>query len=410
MKIRTKFIIIFLTLALAPMLLIGVLNFIDTKNALEEQALESLNNIAEGKEAQILEFLSAKKERTRDFASDGFIKDSLQALSESGSSVEKEKIVEDLNRHLNTNKKPLDKDVLDVHVLNLEGVIVSATRADEIGQDESGEGYFQKSLSEAYVDDARRHEGHREEVFIATGAPIKSRTGNKTIGVLMNSYSLKNIEDFISGQRARDLGAPTTIENKGTRDIFIINQDGIMITPSKKMADFENLEHDMKMHIAVQACSSAQEINREWKDSMGASVYGASMCPQVEQDWRWAIIVEQDKDEILIPVKELRNSSMVVGVIVLLMAVFFAFFIAKSMSNPIVKLTKIADDISRGKMNVKIEEINSRDEIGDLARAFGRTIVSLKLAMRKQSKPKNSEFITDSKEGKSLEGDANKIV
>jgi len=409
MKIKTKLVIFFLILAFLPMFFIGVLGFINTKNTLEQQALENLNNIAEGKEAQLLEFLSAKKERTRDFASDGFARDSLRAISESDNLADKRSIAEDLNRHLNINKKSLDKDILDIHVLSLEGIIVAATNEDEIGRDESGESYFQKALREAYIDDARSHEGHREEILIAIGAPIKSRTGNKVIGVLMNSYSLENIENFISGQRSISLGAPTTIENKGTRDIFIVNQAGAMVTESKKMAGFEHLDHDMTMHIAVAACSSSEEINREWTDNRGVVVYGASMCPKIEEDWRWAIIVEQDKDEILQQVNILRNSSIVIGLVVLLLAVLAAVFIARSMSNPIVKLTKIADDISKGRLNVKIEDIKSKDEIGDLAKAFGRTIVSLKLAMRKKKSADDTGLTIEGIEGKSLEDDTNRI-
>jgi len=411
MTIKTKLIITFLTIAAIPMLLIGALGFINAKDSLEASALENLNSIAEGKEAQILEFLSSKKERTKDFASDGFIQDNLEAFQKSGNEVEKSKIAEILTKHLNTNKKPLDKDILDVHVLDVRGIIIAVTNKDEIGDDESAESYFEKSLRGAYIDDAHLHEGHREDIFIAVGAPIKSRVSNKVIGVLMNSYSVKNIEDFVSGERAKNLGAPTTIENTGTRDIFIVNQDGLMITPSKKMTGFENLDHDMTMHIAVQACLSAQELNGEWKDSSGVSVLGASMCPQAEKDWRWTIVVEQEMDEVLAPVNGLRDVSLIIGFIILLLTVFTAFFIAKSMSDPIRKLTEIVDGVSKGKLDTKIEEVNTKDEIGDLARAFGRTIVSLKLAMRKQGGAQNNNnFGVQDEKGTTLEDSVNRIT
>jgi len=317
---------------------------------------------------------------------------------------------EDLRKHLNTNKKPLDKDILDVHVLNLEGVIVAATREDEIGRNESKEPYFKKSLQEAYIDDAHSHEGHREDVFIAAAAPIKSRTSNKIIGVLMNSYSLKNIEDLMSGNRTKSLGAPTTVENTGTRDIFIVNQDGIMITPSKKMASAGHLEHGMAEHPASRACSFGEELNGEWMDNRGVSVLGASMCPQVEKDWKWSVVVEQDKDEVLAPVNKLRDLSFVIGVIVLLLAVIVAFFVARSMSDPIRKLTKIANDISKGRLDTKIEEVNTKDEIGDLARAFNRTVVSLKLAMRGKNGGGEDSPIFEEEGKETLEDSVNKIT
>ena len=54
---------------------------------------------------------------------------------------------------------------------------------------------------------------------------------------------------------------------------------------------------------------------------------------------------------------------------------------------PIQRLTKVVNDISVGKLDTKIDSkiLESLDEIGVLARAFDRTIVSLKLAMREQT-------------------------
>jgi len=386
MRVKTKLLVTFLSIAIIPMLFIGVLGFYNSQNALRGQALENLNNIAEGKEAQILEFLASKKARAVDFASDGFIRSSLEQLLTEEYEDKRNGIFENLQTHLIANKKPLDKDILDIHVINVEGVIVVATHEAEVGNNESGEHYFSNALRETYVDDARQYEGHREEVFIAVATPIKSMSSNKTIGVLMNSYSLKNIIEFTSGERAKKLGAPTTIETTGSRDIFLVNQNGLMLVPSKKMEEFSSMEHDMRVHPAVVECVEAQaEINAEWTDSRGISVFGSSMCPQIEKDWKWTLVVEQDIDEVMASVKGLRSLTLIIGIITLLFATLIAFVVAKTISNPIQKLTQVADDISKGKLDSQIEEINSKDEIGELARSFNRTVTSLKLAMRETS-------------------------
>lgn len=53
-------------------------------------------------------------------------------------------------------------------------------------------------------------------------------------------------------------------------------------------------------------------------------------------------------------------------------------------NKPIRALTKVATDISVGKLDATIDQkiLDSQDEIGELARAFDRTLVSLKLAMK----------------------------
>ena len=84
-------------------------------------------------------------------------------------------------------------------------------------------------------------------------------------------------------------------------------------------------------------------------------------------------------------------SIIIVGAVTsALLAVLLIVFTVKRLTNHIDSITQVIDDISKGKLDTMIEpELLSRDdEIGELARAFERTIVSLKLAMGKINEPK----------------------
>lgn len=78
----------------------------------------------------------------------------------------------------------------------------------------------------------------------------------------------------------------------------------------------------------------------------------------------------------------------IMAVVVALVFLLFYLFTIKTIVKPIEGITGVIQDISRGKLDVKIESkaLSSTDEIGDLARAFDRTLVSLKLAMREKDK------------------------
>ncbi len=69
-------------------------------------------------------------------------------------------------------------------------------------------------------------------------------------------------------------------------------------------------------------------------------------------------------------------------VIVGAFATIFALVAARSISTPIVQLTHVADRISLGELDAKIE-INRRDEIGELAEAVRRMQASLRAAMER---------------------------
>jgi len=81
-------------------------------------------------------------------------------------------------------------------------------------------------------------------------------------------------------------------------------------------------------------------------------------------------------------------TSIVIALASILVAVLVGFFLARSITAPVKNLTDAVNDISKGKLDVKLNNalLDSQDEIGDLARAFDRTVVSLKLAMRKKDR------------------------
>jgi len=84
-----------------------------------------------------------------------------------------------------------------------------------------------------------------------------------------------------------------------------------------------------------------------------------------------------------------------------LLTLFFVMFIllsglvvSNSITKPLEKLTAVMDDISQGKLDTSIDPKlkGSDDEIGALAGAFDRTLVSLKLAMRQSAPELNTRL------------------
>lgn len=84
---------------------------------------------------------------------------------------------------------------------------------------------------------------------------------------------------------------------------------------------------------------------------------------------------------------------------ILLFASIIGIFFARTISRPINRLHRMIRDISRGNLGTDIDEsIKQRnDEIGSLAQAFDRTIISLKIAM-KRTAPELAEQVTQTKE------------
>ena len=143
MSIRKKLIILFLAIAIVPLLVIGTLSFFNAREALRQSVLSGLHVIAEFKEGEVFLYLEKLKTRTVDFASDGFIRDSLEKIENQSSG---QNFVEALNTHLLKNKKFLDKYLLNIDILNLQGIVVASTLSERIGVEKRQEHQFMESV------------------------------------------------------------------------------------------------------------------------------------------------------------------------------------------------------------------------------------------------------------------------
>lgn len=76
-------------------------------------------------------------------------------------------------------------------------------------------------------------------------------------------------------------------------------------------------------------------------------------------------------------IKTASTSSLIVTFIVSLIAIFIALLISRVMIKPLIELNKVAVEIGKGNLDVKIE-VKSNDEIGQLASSFNKMAEDLK--------------------------------
>jgi HAMP domain-containing protein len=75
----------------------------------------------------------------------------------------------------------------------------------------------------------------------------------------------------------------------------------------------------------------------------------------------------------------LQNTIFVITLVTLSVVVMWSFFLASSITSPIVRLSKIATSISTGELKNPEIELLSNDEIGELQTAFNRMINTYKI-------------------------------
>ena len=92
---------------------------------------------------------------------------------------------------------------------------------------------------------------------------------------------------------------------------------------------------------------------------------------------RWAMVVKIDAAEAFAPILKQRNTVFIVGGITLLCVVAGALIVARSISKPIVSLTRVVRLMSRGDLQQEVPVITN-DEIGELGQAFNKMTADLR--------------------------------
>jgi methyl-accepting chemotaxis protein len=119
-----------------------------------------------------------------------------------------------------------------------------------------------------------------------------------------------------------------------------------------------------------------------FQDSQGRSLVGLSRMTRLG----WSLVVEQDEAEVF---ADLFRARLWVGLLVaatLVLVGLVAWRTATALVRPIVELTGMANRMSMGDLEVRMD-IESQDEIGMLAQAFGRMQFSLRAAMERLRRP-----------------------
>ena len=96
--------------------------------------------------------------------------------------------------------------------------------------------------------------------------------------------------------------------------------------------------------------------------------------------WGW-FHVNLSLDEYNRKIDVMYTQFIFFGFIMFLTSLLLSYFVARMVSNPIIKLNEITNEISNGKLNKRVD-IKTNDEIGTLADSFNKMINNLEISQK----------------------------
>lgn len=199
------------------------------------------------------------------------------------------------------------------------------------------------------------------------GAPIHGKNQD-IIGVIAMGVTLEKLSNTITTKKIGKTGFA-----------FLLDEQGKVIAHPK--IDLSQERQDFSQHPAFLAASGKDNASFVYSED-GRKIIAYTQKTHMG----WNLVMQQDYEEAFAPVRAADRNALILLAVTVVLASLVAFVVSRRFTKPILGLTAIANDMSRGKLDLKIAETSRNDEIGDLAQAIERMGVSIRLAIERLKK------------------------
>jgi methyl-accepting chemotaxis protein len=218
-------------------------------------------------------------------------------------------------------------------------------------------------------------------MVVVVVVPVKENGQMK--GIIGAAVNIDAIKEYVLGRKIGKDGYA-----------YIIGKSGLVfIHPSEEVA--------MKRNFITEDLGALSEMTKAGlAGKKGATEYqfggitkfaGYTPVPGTP----WAVSTAMSKTEAMAEIGAIRNKSILLGIVALLSAAVFIYFIAAKTANPIIRLAEAANGMAEGDLTQTVT-VSSDDEIGQLSTAFNTMSANLKNLI--QQVQKNAEQVAASSE------------
>ena len=372
MNIRAQLLSRLLPVFLGGLVLVAVVGYSLSHQMYTQQVLNHLESVASTQSNRINAIVEQNRERVRLVASRTQLRLSLKRyLVEGGvdDQAKMHKIIRDALLSI-----PSFNSIV---IVSPTGQVVASTRASLLGVDLSLDRAFLKGLMD-----------YQASTFVSVmaGKVVARMSGplrikGKIIGTVIIEAGIDNIADAIGDHSGLGLTGETllALETK--------EGDALFLTPLRFDPDaaltrrVKNSQYDAPMIKAItgrnQKFSTAYDYRGEQVFAVTSSVESTS----------WGIVVKQDRAEALNPLYDITMTIVVMMLLVALIVSTATVFFAHGLTQPLRRLTGIANEMRQGKLREAAISMASADddgrgasdsdEVQTLSGAFGQMIVHL---------------------------------
>jgi len=364
MKIKTKSIILFLTLSVTPVLIAGWLSFQGVRETIRKDRGHRAHRIARD---VMMKVDNARYEAYKD------------ARIWASLPVIKNVVDGDLGGAISTFLMTVDPErrrFSSVSALNRGGEVVASTYAEGVGQNLGNTTFFKKSIrGNPYVSDVERSSWSQEftvGIAVAIESELKE---SEIIGVLYLEWKVANLQHEIESQLEHEGGGYSG-------DIVLVREDGLVIGSAELLIEgvfSRNLVQEGFQSVAL-GYQKEEGFLIEKPPGKKEYLIGYDYMKGFEglPSYSWVALAIEDTEGVFSFIGEFKKRLLesVLGIAAFVMV--FSLFASRKLTNPILKISTAVKSVAEGNLEERVEHA-ANDEFGFLAGAFNQMMENLKV-------------------------------
>ncbi len=340
--LRSKVMLIFLALTIAPLLVIGYFSFHFSEELIINMVVRQLENVAEDKSELLEGWLAERKADISMVAETSLIQ-----------SMNPDRIEPYLD--LIRDKYGVYKELI---VISENGDVV-ATSPEKQKHPENNYYASYQVRDNLFVSEITFARNEKESSFLIA-APVRGPDGSLS-GTVYGNVGTKKIILFILNVSLGDTGECYLVDREG---LFLAHKDPHRI-----------LTENISQSDSFRKIFEKPDHKRPYLDYRGIEVLGAS---QQVGGTDWYIVVEQDRAEAFAAADRLKNVIYLTLLLWIVSALLLTSMIAYHIVAPIRKLSRYAERIADSRFDpAAVQKIDRNDEIGMLFDALADMAVRL---------------------------------
>jgi signal transduction histidine kinase/CheY-like chemotaxis protein/HPt (histidine-containing phosphotransfer) domain-containing protein len=203
---------------------------------------------------------------------------------------------------------------------------------------------------------------------VPVSTPILGPDGT-VLGVLVSGLELGDLADWIGAISGSPEGRASLVDLRG-EGILLAHQDPRRIlTPVSRLND------------AIRRLLVGERGTMENVASTGEHTL-ASFAPVPGVPW--AILLQQPSEAVFRPIAELTRGAVLLTALIMALTTLLAVWLVLQIIRPLVRLRQAAQALAGGDLSHRVG-LTSRDELGDLGRAFDQMAGGVERAVQEQT-------------------------